>query len=310
MINAFPAPPHQDGPSEDEYFYRAYGLGISSNFAIDEFRPANSPADVEIRRLAYGAPVEASSAQGFQRFDRKEILFVNAVDGVFRMSNGQRIEMWPTPTADPATLRFFTIGNLMAMLLYQRGLLVLHASCVDLDEGAGAFVGRSGAGKSSLAAAFDVRGHRILSDDVTAVDLEAKFMVPPGYPFFKIAPEAAASLGLDVEGLHFLHAREEEKRGCRMQNYEPERWRPLSAVFLIEAGEEDSITRIPASEGLISLIPHTFPTRMYQPGNAEHLNQLARLIRHVPIYRFMRRPGLEALPAHVRLVQQTMGAAG
>lgn len=49
------------------------------------------------------------------------------------------------------------------------GHLVLHASSADLDGRSVLFVGESGRGKSTLAAAFDRCGYRLLSDDLSPV---------------------------------------------------------------------------------------------------------------------------------------------
>jgi len=57
-------------------------------------------------------------------------------------------------------------GNVLACLLTLSGELVLHASAVEIDGGALAFVGGSGMGKSTLAALLCAEGARLVCDDV------------------------------------------------------------------------------------------------------------------------------------------------
>ena len=63
------------------------------------------------------------------------------------------------------SLRHLLIDQVVPHLLAADGGLVLHASAVATAEGALAFVGPSGTGKSSLAAALVTRGATLLADD-------------------------------------------------------------------------------------------------------------------------------------------------
>ncbi len=63
------------------------------------------------------------------------------------------------------------------------GLEVLHASAVEVDGGAVAFVGHSGAGKTSLALALCRRGATFLADDVLVLERMGEELVGhPGTP--------------------------------------------------------------------------------------------------------------------------------
>ena len=60
-------------------------------------------------------------------------------------------------------------GTVWAALLLQRGIVPFHASAVEFEAGAVLFLGRSGAGKSSLLGALLKRGYAMLADDVAGV---------------------------------------------------------------------------------------------------------------------------------------------
>src|SRR3989454_2089338 len=55
---------------------------------------------------------------------------------LFRSREGREIVVEPAPGVDAGTLRLFLLGPVRAVLLHQRGFLVLHASAVVLDGGA------------------------------------------------------------------------------------------------------------------------------------------------------------------------------
>ena len=59
----------------------------------------------------------------------------------------------PSPGAPAATARHLLLNQVLPLVLSRRGRLVLHASAVSWNGRVSAFIGRSGAGKSTMAAA-------------------------------------------------------------------------------------------------------------------------------------------------------------
>lgn len=86
------------------------------------------------------------------------------------------------PGADAGLVAVLAAGALIAVHLRLHQELVLHASGVCRDDRAVAFVGASGMGKSTLAAALCGAGCVLVSDDLLRVDLTdpAKVLVHPG----------------------------------------------------------------------------------------------------------------------------------
>lgn len=75
------------------------------------------------------------------------------------------------------------IAQVLPFAAVIRGLEVLHASAVAIDRGAVAFLGPSGAGKTSLALALCRRGAAFLADDVLALErVDEKLIGHPGTP--------------------------------------------------------------------------------------------------------------------------------
>ena len=93
------------------------------------------------------------------------------VAGVARylIADGRDVRIEPLG-ADHADIVSFLMG-LWAVLLQQRGVTTLHAAAVRISAGAVLLLGRSGHGKSSLAAALVERGHALLADDLTGLVL-------------------------------------------------------------------------------------------------------------------------------------------
>src|SRR5207245_2121597 len=103
--------------------------------------------------------------------------------GAFQITAGREIIVEPASGVEARVLRLFLLGPALALLLVQRGLLVLHASAVEVAGRAIAFLGESGQGKSTTAAAFHACGHPVVADDVVAVQIEdGGPLIYPGLP--------------------------------------------------------------------------------------------------------------------------------
>jgi|AntDryMetagUQ889_1029465.scaffolds.fasta_scaffold06511_1 hypothetical protein len=182
-----------------EHWYRAHGLVICSEveLALQPGPPASDTPDLVLRcgaeqtvpsddppgsRLA-----RLSSPDGTLRYclgrdrDRTVLRYPGLCDFVGDPDLAD-ITIHLHPGADPGLIPVLAAGALIAVHLKLRHELVLHASAVQLDGGALAFVGASGMGKSTLAALLCTGGHRLVTDDVMRVDMtdSAVVRVHPG----------------------------------------------------------------------------------------------------------------------------------
>ena len=100
--------------------------------------------------------------------------FLLRIPGVarFLLFAGREIVCEPEARADTDDIAIFVLGTVMGILLHQRGQIVLHASASEVDGKAILFCGRSGAGKSTMAAALAQRGYACLTDDLCAITID------------------------------------------------------------------------------------------------------------------------------------------
>jgi hypothetical protein len=287
--------------------YWAYGLEIRSALSLPEFVRVGAGKDVTIRcSSADYIPPGAEDRPWCIQITREEaVLFFRDVAS-FRVRDGREILIRRAPAAQASRIRLYLVGTVMAVLLYQREMLVLHASVVDIDGAAVAFLGTSGAGKSSLAAALHARGHPVLVDDVAAVDTTTgTAMVIPAFPQLKLHPAVARSLGYDAESLLLLHPTE-EKRGYRMSQASGPAPVPLGQIYILAANADAGVETLPPCEALVELIRHSYPSRLLHSGGAPHLHQCTDLVRNVPIARLKKSPDPASLPYLAELVEASL----
>ena len=118
--------------------------------------------------------------------------------GVFRVAtDGRLVEC--APATEPAWRwhrPFFAQALPLAAAL--NGMELLHASGVVTDENAIAFVGHSGAGKTSLALHLVDRGASLLADDVVALSpVDGQVYAHPGVRFANVAEEQIEAVAAD-----------------------------------------------------------------------------------------------------------------
>ena len=198
---------------------------------------------------------------------------------------------WPPPwTLDDAAT--YLLGPVVALALRLRGVTCLHASAVVIDDGAAAFVGPPGAGKSTLAAAFARRGHGVIADDVLPLrDGPGGPWAYPGPARIRLWPESVAALYGAPDALPRLTPSWDKRfvdptaPGHQFQN----RALPLRAIYVLDERGPQSAPRLsplsPAA-ALMALVANTQASHLLDAGQrAEEFHWLGRLAAAVAVRR-------------------------
>jgi hypothetical protein len=293
-----------------EHSYHAFGLGIASALPLPELLAGDGRADVEIHRL--GTVDRRTLTLGptpEERIGPAEWRLTYDDVGVVTVREGRRIELAPLQGASSRTVRLTLLGPAMAVLLHQRGFLVLHASVVEIAGRAIAFLGESGAGKSTLAAAFHARGHRLVADDVAAVQLGANGNpeVHAGFPQFKLWPDALAALGCDATGLRRVEPGI-DKRAHRIDTgFADAAILSLTALYVVDEGPSVEVTQVRPQEAFLELVRYAYGVqRLDGVAGAPQFRTRSEIVQRVPTYRLSRPWNLGALRTVVDRVESQL----
>ena len=187
------------------YHYQIFGLSVSSAFPIVGFLKGAPPFDVVISK-GKTPTVLSDSIINTEEIQAKADTVLYYIDGIgrFHIKNGDTIFVEPDENATENQIIPYLTGAAFGALLFQRGLLPLHGSALNIDDRAVILVGRSGSGKSTLTRALMKRGGQLMCDDLSPVKTSAgkSPIVFPGYPQQKLSDEAIAALGVNPENLH------------------------------------------------------------------------------------------------------------
>lgn len=293
------------------YRYAAYGITINSELALPELAVAvGENAEVVIR---IGQVGNEPPPPGGCRVTPDEACFAWDQLGRFWVRNGREIVVAPWRGVDERLIRLPLLGVVLATLLVQRGLFVLHASAVAIDGQAIAFLGDKGRGKSTLAAGFCARGYGLLADDVVAVDVSSEDcpQVLSGFPQLKLWPDSATmALGDDPAALPTLAPGYEKRARPARDAFVPEA-APLRGVYVIADGPTAQLVALTPHEAVVQLIAHSyaarFGTQLLRGAEASHhFRQCTNVARTVPAFSLERPRRLPRLPSVVQMViQQT-----
>ena len=277
----------------EEFFdYRVFGLKIRSDLPLPELFPAHDPDEPDIR-IREGL-VRAADQAGLTADGDALILTVGEV-GRYRIERGREIVVDSEPGVPGRNLRLFLLGSAFGALLHQRELLPLHANAVEVDGRAVAFMGESGAGKSTWAAWFHDRGHRVVADDVCVVrfDEEGRALAQPGLPRLRLWDEAMEATGRNAADFARSYFGDESFNQFDVPiapQTAADRELPLGAAYLLERGERTVIELLEGIEAVEAVFAHTYRGGFVAPADAaqSHWSAAMQLVRSTPVFRFTR----------------------
>lgn len=219
--------------------YTAHGLTIASELTCPELMPESddAPADASVVFGTTPTALDAPTGQGVA-YQARVNEFLLCLPGVARfwVQDGSRITIEPDVGVDEDTIRLFLLGSVLAALLVQRGQVILHGSAIETERGAAVFVGQSGIGKSTTAAAFQQRGHRVLADDVCSIAWDAaaqRAFVHPGLAHLKLWADSRDKLALQEAAVRRVRPELEKYALPLLESYDPQPV-PLHAVYILQ----------------------------------------------------------------------------
>jgi hypothetical protein len=299
----------QLGPNNVEMaVYMLAGLSIVSDFPLKGLplgrHSAAAQHEVVIRRAPVPEALPSVAANG------KEVLLDYPKTGRFLVRNGNEILIEPAPLSDEGEILVYLLGTAFGVLCHQRGIPPLHASAIDVADGCVAFVGETGAGKSTLVAALAARGHQVIADDVCFLQLGDNGVVQawPGVSRIRLWEDAMATLGCDGPGV--------ERETRRYNKYliplrpAPNSVKPrrLRRVYALHATPDGGATNLAQIRGVAAL--EVLMQNVYRLGFAERMGHkptafalCAAVARDVPVFRFSRPLGFGVLDEGVEFLQ-------
>jgi hypothetical protein len=296
--------------------YFVFGLHLRSNLSLPGVVPIDSPTEecdvelhlgtlpshfVETARIAeeltyVSADIDASGEPVLKiwKVERGAFVRLAYADGTQFWVDRERTNVWATwPDELPRENTVsYVLGPVLGVVLRLRGVTCLHASAASIGDRSVVFVGQTGTGKSTTAAAFAKQGYGVISDDIVAlVERDGVFQVMPAYPHLCLWPESVQILYDSPEALPRLMPHVDKRRmslgegGTRFEN----RCLPLGAIYVLGERRPDPapyLEVIRPHSALLALVADTYANKILdREMRAREFAVLGRLVTTIPIRR-------------------------
>lgn len=202
-----------------------------------------------------------------------------------------RIAVDAEPGLADNTLEHLLLDQAIPRLLAGRGHLVVHASLVHAGQHTVAFLGRSGWGKSTLAALLHNRGIPALCDDCALLELrDTRVFATPSYPGLRLYADSIAQAPKIAPGVGPVSDYTDKQRiiGLALDPalLEPQ---PLAALYLLDdpqnAVKTAHIEPISTAAACMALIEHGFRLDPTDPVRTmRQLGQAGAVAKAVPAF--------------------------
>jgi hypothetical protein len=109
-------------------------------------------------------------------------------------ASGDAVVAYPATGTDEATVEHLYVNQLVPLALSRQGRPAFHASVVTVPGGAVAFLGKTGAGKSTLAASFALADAAFLTDDALLIDESHGIRAMPSHASLRLWEDSIEAL--------------------------------------------------------------------------------------------------------------------
>lgn len=303
-------PPGRPDSPPFPFQYDLFGLRVASQVELPELVSAAPGPEVDVHiRLGLIPAMEGERHDGFAVTPEGALLNVPRA-GRYLIRDGREIVLEPDPTGAETNRRLYLLGSAFGVILHQRNLLPLHANSIEISGSAIAFLGHSGAGKSTMAAWFHDRGFNVLADDVCVVTTDGNGppLAQPGIPRLRLWRDALEASGRTPEGYE-LSFDDMDKYNVPTRPGEAKRPLPLGAVYLLDSPNPEirrtSFQRLTGVAALEALVSNTYRGAYVQMlgGTQRHLSACIAMARMVPVFAISRVWGRDHIDAELAALE-------
>ena len=229
----------------------------------------------------------------------------------FVSADAVKIQCRPLPGTPQVTVRHLLLDQVIPLVLSRRERIVLHASAVLTRHGVIAFAGKSGQGKSTLAASFAREGCALVSDDCLVLRAEhGGWRAIPSYPGVRLWPSTVGEvLREDTRTADVAHYTVKRRLGEADLLPYASGAAPLRRLFFLadDVGEV-SLEKLSPGRAIMALVEFAYNLDIKDTAFLRRqFDTVIRLTEDVPLYAIHYPREFAALPAVREAILEMLG---
>ena len=239
----------------------------------------------------------------FEVYENRIELFWEGVARFIILENGE-IQTIAEKDASQEQVEIYKSGSPYTTALFMKRHLVLHGSCLKINDKVCGFLGHSGMGKSTTARAFMEAGHELISDDFIAFkDALKGNELLPGLPQMRLWQDALEHFKLSRSEKFKIHEKLDKYSLPTKASRKQEK---LDYIFILENADTLDISELRGFASLEALMTQLKPVFYLNGGKREQRSflQLAEVANTIPTAKLKRPRKHELLPDLVKLVER------
>ncbi len=269
------------------YHYLLHGINIQSEIKLSQLSLVQSTSyDAEIRLSDFDPFKDEALKEGinFRVTENAVFLFWKDI-GSIKIKDGTEILINPEKNQKIDIILPFILGPALAVLLHQRKKVILHASAVEMNGEAVAFMGDTGFGKSTTAMILQRKGHPMVSDDILSVNLTRREYptVNPGTPVIKLRYDVTELLK-EEEHIGKIFYENPIKKFYQIKDWTNKKTLRLKSIYILKNEDEINLETYNGHEAFLALIANSFLIRLFnKQEKLDNFRQCHKIIEKVPI---------------------------
>ena len=311
------------GLSPHNFFFGPFRL--ISEIDIPELHGVIGSGRLPVTIRSGNVPASISNAQPLGNWCSVSLNeYLLDIEGVARyyVGYGHDIRIQIIPGVALSDISTYLLGSVFGALCHQNGLLPLHASAVESSGIVTAFLGDSGAGKSTTAASLQRRGYPIVSDDIcllepqsnstepSSIELEASMRVVPVAGWLKLWRQSLDHLGETPQEQNRTFSSDDKFR-LYLSNQDPTPRRIRNLVFLERASiptQLPTLHPLSASETIAAMMAKTYLSYVIELNRtqADLFRRCSAVLRDARGFRLTVPWGFHHIESVIDLVESTL----
>jgi hypothetical protein len=289
-------------------FYKAYGLIINSEIPLPELKISSKrKVDISIICRKTKPPIKFDECDFGDFKVRKTIkgLYILLNDiCICKISFGKKITINPHNGLEKSFLRVIILGPALSFLLNQRGYLILHASAININGGAVAFLGTNGVGKSTTIMALQKFGYPLITDDILPVSFNEKGnpLIISSYSRLKLWPDILSHLIENVDECPPTY-KNSKKYSYFADNFS-ETALPLKKIYFLEKDKEFRLINLDKTESVMKLIESSYCYGIFNSEEIiENISKCSKVVENVPTKVLKVHHSIEKIRSLVKIIE-------